>query len=87
MEPKIMKNMVILRDLPSNIVEEAFIIFKDNVKIHKKEKVEKNKIIGKGEKPKSKDYMIKEAEIVIQEYISRIEKKVIKRLKTLVNYN
>lgn len=75
METKIMKNMIILRDLPSNMVEEAFVVFKDNVKIHKKEKVEKNKIIGKDEKPKSKDYMIKEAEMVVQDYISRIEKR------------
>ena len=42
-----MKKMVILRDLPSNMIEEAFIIFKDNVKIHKTQKVEKNKVGGK----------------------------------------
>lgn len=75
METKIMKNMIILRDLPSNMVEEAFVVLKDNVKIHKKEKIEKNKIVGKEEKIKSKDYMIKEAEIVVQDYISRIEKR------------
>lgn len=75
METKIMKNMIILRDLPSNMVEEAFVVLKDNVKIHKKEKIEKNKIVGKEEKNKSKDYMIKEAEIVVQDYISRIEKR------------
>ena len=75
METKIMKNMIILKDLPSNMVEEAFVVFKDNVKIHKKEKVKKNKIVGKEEKPKSKDYMIKEAEMVVQDYISRIEKR------------
>lgn len=75
METKIMKNMIILKDLPSNMVEEAFVVFKDNVKIHKKEKIEKNKIVGKEEKSKSKEYMIKEAEMVVQDYISRIEKK------------
>ena len=46
MDTKAMKNTIILRDLPSNMVEEAFIVFKDNVKIHKLQKVEKNKILS-----------------------------------------
>ena len=75
METKIMKNMIVLRNLPSNMVEEAFVVFKDNVKIHKKEKVEKNKFIQKDEKQKSKEYMIKEAEMIVQDYISRIEQR------------
>lgn len=70
-----MKNMVILKNLPSNIVEEAYIVLKDNVKIHKTQKVEKNTIEKKDEKPKSKDYMVKEAEMVIKDYITKIEKK------------
>lgn len=75
MDSKAMKNMVVLRDLPSNMVEEAFIIFKDNVKIHKTQKVEKNKIVEKEEKPKSKEYIVKEAEMIIADYISKIEEK------------
>ena len=75
MEPKTMKNMVILKDLPSNMVEEAFVIFKDNVKIHKVERAEKNKKGIKQEKTKTKDYMVKEAEMVIKDYISQIEEK------------
>ena len=70
---KDMKNMIVLRNLPSNMVEEAFVVFKDNVKIHKKEKVEKNKFIEKEDRPKSKEYMIKEAEMIVQDYISRVE--------------
>ena len=73
METKIMKNMIVLRNLPSNMVEEAFVVFKDNVKIHRKEKVEKNKFIEKEDRPKSKEYMIKEAEMIVQDYISRVE--------------
>ena len=38
-----MKNMVILKNLPSNMVEEAFVVFKNNVKIHKTEKIENQK--------------------------------------------
>ena len=70
-----MKNMVVLRNLQSNIVEEAFIVFKNNVKIHKVEKVDKNKSIAKKENPKTKDYIIKEAEFIINDYISKMEKK------------
>ena len=75
MDIKTMKNTIILRDLPSNMVEEAFIIFKDNVKIHKMQKVDKNKIVEKEEKPKSKEYMVKEAEMIVEDYISKIEKR------------
>ena len=68
-----MKNMIILKNLPSNLVEEAFVVFKDNVKIHKIEKVENSKKNGKSEKPKPKDYIVKEAEMVVNDYISKIE--------------
>ena len=37
MDIKSMKNIIVLKDLPSNVVEEAFVILKDNVKIHNKE--------------------------------------------------
>lgn len=75
MDPNAMKNMVVLKNLPSNMVEEAFIVFKDNVKIHKLQKVEKNKIKEKDEKTNKEGYMIKEAEMIVQDYISKIEKK------------
>ena len=75
MDTNTMKNIVILRDLPSNMVEEAFVVFKDNVKIHKKEKKEKNKATEKEEKPKTKEYIIKEAEMIVQDYITKIDKK------------
>ena len=76
MGSKTMKNMIILRDLPSNMVEEAYIVFKNNEKIHKKvEKIEKRKADEKKEKPESKEYMVREAEMIISDYISKIEKK------------
>ena len=46
MDSHSLKNMVILKDIPSNIVEEAFIVLKDNVKIHKIEKEMVEKIKG-----------------------------------------
>lgn len=75
MDPNAMKNMVVLKNLPSNMVEEAFIVFKDNVKIHKLQKVEKNKIKEKDERTNKEGYMIKEAEMIVQDFISKIEKK------------
>ena len=71
-----MKNMVILKNLPSNLIEEAFVVLKDNVKVHKEE-LAGNKQVGSKEKVKNnnKDYVIKEAENIVSEYISKIEKK------------
>ena len=43
MEASNLKNMVVLKNLPSNIVDEAIIILKNSKKIKKLEKVENNK--------------------------------------------
>lgn len=75
MESEKMKNMIILKDLQSNIVEEAFVVLKNNVKIHKKEKIDKCNSVAEEEKVKSKDYMVKEAEFIINDYIKNIENK------------
>ena len=39
MEKSNMKNMLVLKNLPSNIVDEAIIILKENKKIKKFEKI------------------------------------------------
>ena len=39
-----MKNMVVLKNLPSNLVEEAIVILKSSKKVKKLEKIEKNKM-------------------------------------------
>lgn len=77
MDIRAMKNMVVLKDLPSNIVEEAFIVLKKNVKIHKEELIENNKKSKNVSKPPSnqEDFVIKEAELVLQEYIDKVEVK------------
>lgn len=51
-----LKNMIVVKNIPSNIVEEAFIIVKENLKIEKLDidKKNENKLI------------IKEAEDIIQ---------------------
>lgn len=77
MEVHHMKNMVILKDLPSNMIEEAFVVLKGNRQIHKvvetveQKKREENKKI----KVKTEDYVVKEAELIIQEYIQEVDEK------------
>lgn len=73
-----MKNMVILKNLPSNIVEEAYVVLKPNKKL--KKNIEKQDNAGKR---LSSDYIVKEAEMVINNYLSNIEeKKFIKNIET-----
>ena len=75
-----MKNMVVLRNLPSNMIEEAFVVLKNNVKIHRTEAIEnkngKQKIKeGLNNKVKNSEYVVKEAELIIAEYVDEINKK------------
>ena len=76
MEQSKMKNMVVLKNLPSNIVEEAFVVLKNNKKAKKLEKVEKiqNNNFTTSNKNKN-DYVLKEAEMLISNYLNRIEEK------------
>ncbi len=68
-----MKNMIVLKNLPSNIAEEAIIILKNNKKIKSLDRVEKQ-TRNSMEKQSSGEYIVKEAEIVIGNYLSKIEK-------------
>lgn len=74
MEASKLKNMVILKNLPSNLVEEAIIILKSTAKVKDLQKVENNK---KGKKEiiekKGNDYVLKEAEMIVSKYITQIE--------------
>mgnify|MGYP001271482155 FL=1 len=76
MEASNLKNMVVLKNLPSNIVDEAIIILKNSKKIKKLEKIENNKTTNKKEKQTTqKDYILKEAEMLVNSYVSKIENK------------
>lgn len=76
METSNMKNMVVLKNLPSNLVEEAIVILKSSKKVKKLEKIDKN---NKREEAKSvkreKDYVLREAEMLVSNYISDLEEK------------
>jgi len=72
MELNNIKNIVVLKNLPSNIVDEAIVVLKNNELIKNKEFVENGQ--NKKIKNKNKDYIVKEAENVIVNYINNIEK-------------
>jgi len=80
-----MKNIVILKNLPSNIIEEAIVVVKnkkqilDDVDINNKNKNEvqgymSNDDFKKMEKIKqeSREYVVKEAESVITNYLEKV---------------
>jgi hypothetical protein len=72
-----MKNIVVLRDLPSNMVEEAIVILKPNIKIanvKKEEKKKENVKIGAKGISTSKNYIVNEAEEIVSQYICNLER-------------
>ena len=72
-----MKNMVILKNLPSNIVDEAIVILKSNQKINKPQFIEtklNNSKINNKSKDNTNDYIVSEAEMLISNYITNLEK-------------
>lgn len=83
MENKHLKNMIVLKNLPSNIIEEAIVVLKQNKKIEISQHIEKNKEHIQC-KQNSSEYILKEAEFVVSNYISDIEKnKKAKRTKNI----
>ena len=69
-----LKNMLILKDLPSNLIEEAYIVLNPNLKIKTKEEKEIENNM-KDNKVASKDYILEEAKYVLLNYISKFETK------------
>lgn len=70
------KNMVVLKNLPSNLVEEAIVILKSNKKVKKLEKIEKAKVTENiSVDKKENEYIVKEAEMLVSNYISSLEEK------------
>lgn len=83
-----MKNMVVLRNLPSNLVEEAIVIFKTRrsaKEFQYIDKIESKK--NDQNKKNTKDYMVHEAESVISNYIKNNEKKTTSVNNSNVNKN
>lgn len=81
METSYMKNMVVLKNLPSNLVEEAIVILKSSKRVkelknlEKLDKFEKSNLFNGEPIKKEKDYILKEAEMLVNSYIDKIEVK------------
>ena len=75
MDANIMKRMIVLKNLNSNMIEEAYVVFKNNSKIYKYEKINEEKSEYDDIENKEKNYMIKEAQMIINDYICKIESK------------
>lgn len=83
MEKNDLKNIVVLKNLPSNIVDEAIVILKPNQKIKKIEVVDKNRNISI-KKSKNNMHVINEAEMLVNDYICKLEKQKEKEVTTIV---
>ena len=68
-----MKNIIVVKNLPSNLVEEAIVILKSNKEVKKLEHIENGASITDIGSKRTKEYMVREAESVITNYISKIE--------------
>ena len=67
MEQEKMRNIIVLKNLPSNLIEEAFVIVKNN-KMAKQLQNVKGKKQENENVNSTKKYMIKEAEMIISNY-------------------
>lgn len=65
------ENMVVIKNLPSNIVDEAWVVLKPGVKKKEKDFIQKVKN-NKNYINKEKGYIVKEAEMVVTEYLKDI---------------
>jgi fructose-specific phosphotransferase system component IIB len=80
-----LKNIVVFKNLPSNIVEEAIIILKTNKKVKNVQYTEKcirNKTENDIKNPK--EYIVKEAESIISNCVSNIENSNNKKQKNYI---
>jgi len=81
MDMSSMKNMIVLKNLPSNLIEEAIVILKENKKVKKYQYIESKKNKKEDRQDENKrvenndDYIVKEAENVINHYITNLEMK------------
>jgi len=74
MNTEIMKNMIIIKNLPSNMIEEAWVMLKPNLKVKDINKVELQLKANKEPEKKENNNVIKEAELLLAECISKIER-------------
>ena len=76
MEKEKMDNIILLKNLPSNLVEEAIVVLKEN---HKLPAAERKYVVETKKETTEENYIIKEAEMLVMEYIQKLENRKDKR--------
>ena len=71
------KDTIVLKNLPSNIIDEAIIVLKQDKKAWELKKIESSKEnrLEERKKPVKKDYVVKEAEMIVADYVKGINNK------------
>lgn len=67
-----MKNIIVLRGMASNVVDEAIVVLKPNVKLKQSEYNSKSKHISDNKNKKM--IILKEAETTIDTYVNKLQK-------------
>lgn len=81
------KNMVVLKNLPSNLVDEAYVVLKSKKKAKKLQKIENNSKGNIGEFTSKDNYVIKEAEMLVSNYLEKInDNKIITNVRKNKDY-
>jgi hypothetical protein len=75
------RKIVVIKNIPSNIIEEAILILKSE---HDPKDVKDYKGVMKTKKVKSNDYLVKEAEYIINNYVK--ESKLVSRQDTELSF-
>ena len=76
-----LKNSIVLKGMASNVVDEAIVILKPHIKIKKMEHTKNFE-----EKNTTKDFIIKEAENVILEYVNKINDEELLKIKNKLEF-
>lgn len=70
-----MKNMIVLKNLPSNLVDEAIVVLKENKKVHRYQVIDTKEEKKEKADKSDKEYIVKEAEMLIKTYTDSLEQK------------
>ena len=67
-----MKNIIVLKGMASNVVDEAIVVLKPNIKLKQSEYNSKGK--SNTEYKNKKMFVVKEAEMTINNYVKKLQK-------------
>lgn len=73
MEASKAKQVITLKNLPSNLVEEAIVVLKANKKVKNLEYMKKSVKENESQEKSDDFYIMKEAEMIITDYLNKLE--------------